>query len=126
MDPEAPLIDIRTFTHTRAGAAAGVFLLFAIAMFGSLLLVPLYYQNVRGQSALQAGLLLAPQGFGAMITMPIAGRLTDRYGPTLAARRRPAAGCDRDAAVRVRRRRTPRSCCCAAPASSWAWAWACR
>jgi EmrB/QacA subfamily drug resistance transporter len=85
---EAPLIDIRTFTHTRAGAAAGVFLLFAIAMFGSLLLVPLYFQNVRGQSALQAGLLMAPQGFGAMITMPIAGRLTDRYGPT----RLPAAG----------------------------------
>jgi EmrB/QacA subfamily drug resistance transporter len=85
---EAPLIDIRTFTHTRAGAAAGVFLLFAIAMFGSLLLLPLYFQNVRGQSALQAGLLMAPQGFGAMITMPIAGRLTDRYGPT----RLPAAG----------------------------------
>jgi EmrB/QacA subfamily drug resistance transporter len=83
-----PLIDIRTFTHTRAGAAAGVFLLFAIAMFGSLLLVPLYFQNVRGQSALEAGLLMAPQGFGAMITMPIAGRLTDRYGPT----RLPAAG----------------------------------
>ena len=85
---EAPLIDIRTFTHTRAGAAAGVFLLFAIAMFGSLLLLPLYFQNVRGQSALEAGLLMAPQGFGAMITMPIAGRLTDRYGPT----KLPAAG----------------------------------
>jgi EmrB/QacA subfamily drug resistance transporter len=85
---KAPLIDIRTFTHTRAGAAAGVFLLFAIAMFGSLLLLPLYFQNVRGQSTLQAGLLMAPQGFGAMITMPIAGRLTDRYGPT----RLPAAG----------------------------------
>jgi EmrB/QacA subfamily drug resistance transporter len=79
---EAPLIDIRTFTHTRAGAAAGIFMLFAIAMFGSLLLVPLYYQAVRGDTALQSGLLLAPQGFGAMITMPIAGRLTDRYGPT--------------------------------------------
>jgi EmrB/QacA subfamily drug resistance transporter len=85
---DAPLIDIRTFTHTRAGAAAGVFMLFAIAMFGSLLLVPLYFQTVRGQSALEAGLLMAPQGFGAMITMPIAGRLTDRYGPT----RLPAAG----------------------------------
>jgi EmrB/QacA subfamily drug resistance transporter len=85
---DAPLIDIRTFTHTRAGAAAGVFMLFAIAMFGSLLLVPLYYQAVRGDTALQSGLLLAPQGFGAMITMPIAGRLTDRYGPT----KLPAAG----------------------------------
>ncbi|MEZ5075861.1 MAG: DHA2 family efflux MFS transporter permease subunit [Solirubrobacterales bacterium] len=85
---EAPLIDIRTFTHTRAGAAAGVFLLFAIAFFGSMLLVPLYYQTIRGASALEAGLLLAPQGLGAMITMPLAGRLTDRYGPT----RWPAVG----------------------------------
>src|SRR3954447_14100771 len=33
---EKPLIDIRTFTRTRAGAAAGTFLLFAIAFFGSL------------------------------------------------------------------------------------------
>jgi EmrB/QacA subfamily drug resistance transporter len=42
---DAPLIDIRLFTHTRAGAAAGVFLLFAITVFGSMLLVPLYYQR---------------------------------------------------------------------------------
>src|SRR6201991_2022422 len=82
------LIDIRTFTQTRAGASAGVFLLFAIAFFGALLLIPLYYQTVRGASALESGLLLAPQGIGAMITMPLAGKLTDRYGPN----RLPAAG----------------------------------
>jgi EmrB/QacA subfamily drug resistance transporter len=75
------LIDIKTFTHTRAGSAAGTFLLFAVAFFGALLLIPLYYQTVRGASALEAGLLLAPQGIGAMITMPLAGKLTDKYGP---------------------------------------------
>jgi EmrB/QacA subfamily drug resistance transporter len=85
---ENPLIDIRTLTHSAAGAAAGTFLLFSIAFFGALLLIPLYYQTVRHVSALQAGLLLVPQGLGAMITMPIAGRLTDRYGP----RYLPAAG----------------------------------
>jgi EmrB/QacA subfamily drug resistance transporter len=77
-----PLIDLRTFVHTRAGMSAGVFFLFAISVFGSMLLVPLYYQSVRGASALQAGLLMAPGGFGAMLLMPLAGRLTDRYGPT--------------------------------------------
>ena len=82
------LIDIRTFTQTRAGASAGVFLLFAIAFFGALLLIPLYYQTVRGASALESGLLLAPQGLGAMITMPLAGKLTDRFGPN----RLPACG----------------------------------
>jgi EmrB/QacA subfamily drug resistance transporter len=85
---ETPLIDIRTFVQTPAGAAAGTFTLFAIAFFGALLLIPLYYQSVRGASALTAGLLLAPQGVGAMVTMPIAGRLTDRFGPTWL----PAAG----------------------------------
>ena len=83
-----PLIDLRTFAHTRAGAAAGTFLLFAISVFGTMLLVPLYFQAVRGASALQAGLLMAPGGFGAMLLMPVGGRLTDRYGPTWL----PAAG----------------------------------
>ncbi|HTU85155.1 MAG TPA: DHA2 family efflux MFS transporter permease subunit [Solirubrobacteraceae bacterium] len=83
-----PLIDLRTFAHSRAGAAAGTFLLFAISVFGTMLLVPLYFQSVRDASALQAGLLMAPGGFGAMILMPVAGSLTDRYGPTWL----PAAG----------------------------------
>ncbi len=78
----APLIDIRTFTRTAAGPAAGTLLLFAIAFFGSLLLIPLYYQTVRGASALEAGLLMAPLGLGSMITMSLAGMLTDRYGPS--------------------------------------------
>src|SRR5579875_327902 len=79
---EAPLLDIRLFLHSRAGAAAGLFLLFAISVFGSMLIVPLYFQVDRGASALTAGLLLAPGGLGAMLTMPLSGRLTDRRGPT--------------------------------------------
>jgi EmrB/QacA subfamily drug resistance transporter len=79
---EEPLIDIRTFTRTRAGAAAGTLMLFAIAFFGAMLLIPLYYQTVRGESALEAGLLLAPLGFGAMITTALGGKLSDRHGPT--------------------------------------------
>jgi MFS family permease len=45
-----------------------------------MLLLPLYLQTVRGESALTSGLLLAPQGLGAMLVMPIAGQLTDRTG----------------------------------------------
>jgi MFS family permease len=56
-------------------------MLFAIAFFGASLLFPLYFQEVRGEGALTAGLLLAPQGMGAMITMPIAGFLADKMGP---------------------------------------------
>ena len=55
--------------------------LFAMAFFGASLLFPSYFLQVRGESTLDAGLLLAPQGIGAMLTMPIAGILTDKIGP---------------------------------------------
>ena len=49
-------------------------------VFGAFLLLPLYFQAVRGESPLMAGVLLAPQGLGSMITMPIAGQLSDKIG----------------------------------------------
>src|SRR5207248_3379267 len=55
-------------------------LLVGIALFGALILLPLYYQLVRGESPLATGLLLVPQGVGAAVAMPIAGRLTDELG----------------------------------------------
>jgi EmrB/QacA subfamily drug resistance transporter len=75
-----PLIDVRLFTNRTFAAASATLVLFAIAVFGSFLLLPLYFQTVRGETAMQAGLLLAPQGLGAMLVMPIAGQLTDRTG----------------------------------------------
>ena len=74
------LIDLRLFKRRSVTASALTTLLFGSAFFGAMLLLPLYYQVVRARSALDAGLLLAPQGIGAMVMMPIAGRLTDRTG----------------------------------------------
>src|SRR4029453_12315798 len=51
---------------------------FVIAFMGAGLLFPSYFLQVRGESTLQAGLLMAPQGIGAMVTMPIAGMLADK------------------------------------------------
>ncbi|WP_240810023.1 DHA2 family efflux MFS transporter permease subunit [Actinomadura sp. WMMA1423] len=78
---ENPLIDLRLLKRRSVAAASGTMVLFMIAFMGAMLLLPLYYQTVRGEGALQSGLLLAPQGLGAMITMPIGGKLTDRIGP---------------------------------------------
>jgi len=75
-----PLIDLRLFLDRTFTTSSITLLLVVIAVFGSFLLLPLYFQAVRGESALQSGLLLAPQGFGSMITMPIAGSLADRTG----------------------------------------------
>ena len=76
-----PLIDLRLFTSRTLTVAVLAMALFAIAFFGASLLFPLYFQQVRGEDALGAGLLLAPQGIGAMLTMPVAGILADRIGP---------------------------------------------
>jgi EmrB/QacA subfamily drug resistance transporter len=75
-----PLIDVRLFRSPGFRAAALATLLLAAALFGTLLTVPLYYQVDRGRSALDAGLLLAPQGIGAAAMLPFSGRLTDRLG----------------------------------------------
>ncbi len=76
-----PLIDLRLFTNRNLTIAVITMTLFIVAFMGSMLLFPSYFLQVRGETTLNAGLLLAPQGLGAMLTMPIAGRLTDRIGP---------------------------------------------
>ena len=76
--PRHPLLDLRLLRNRNLSISLITMFLFAGAFFGGLLLVPTYFQQVRGESTLQAGLLVAPQGLGAMMTMPIAGRLSDR------------------------------------------------
>jgi EmrB/QacA subfamily drug resistance transporter len=77
--PEHPLLDLRLFKNRNLTVSLITMFLFASAFFGGLLLVPTYFQEVRGESTLHAGLLVAPQGLGAMCTMPIAGRLVDKH-----------------------------------------------
>jgi len=75
-----PLLDIRLYANrVFAGASLTTFGLGA-ALFGAMILVPLYYQEVRGLSVIDTGLLNGPQGIGALLAMPIAGRLADRLG----------------------------------------------
>jgi EmrB/QacA subfamily drug resistance transporter len=76
-----PIIDLHLFRARAFTASSGLMFVGGLSIFGGLLLLPLYYQQARGQSALDAGLLLAPQGLGMMIALPIVGRLTDRIGP---------------------------------------------
>ncbi len=76
--PEHPLLDLRLFKDRNLTIATIVMFLFAGSFFGALLLVPTYFQEIRGESVLKAGLLVAPQGLGAMLTMPVAGALVDK------------------------------------------------
>src|SRR5882757_1261311 len=76
---DQPLIDLRLFKVRSFSASAALLFLSGLSLYGGMLLLPLYYQQVRGASALAAGLLLAPQGVGSLLTR-WAGGLTDRIG----------------------------------------------
>jgi EmrB/QacA subfamily drug resistance transporter len=76
-----PLVQLRLFTNRYMTVAVVTMALFAMAFFGASLLFTLYFQQVRGESPVMSGWLVAPQGFGAMLTMPVAGFLADRIGP---------------------------------------------
>jgi EmrB/QacA subfamily drug resistance transporter len=75
-----PLIDVRLFARRGFAAAALTNLVLGMALFGVALLLPLYFEIVRGRTPLQTGLLLIPQGLGAALAMPVVGSLTDRIG----------------------------------------------
>ncbi|MFE3051885.1 DHA2 family efflux MFS transporter permease subunit [Nocardia sp. NPDC059239] len=75
-----PLIDLRLFTRRSFSASVIVGAFVGVATFASLFAIPLYLQAVRGHDVFQAGLLLAPLGVGAAVTMPFAGRFSDRLG----------------------------------------------
>ncbi|HEX3318719.1 MAG TPA: MFS transporter [Solirubrobacteraceae bacterium] len=76
-----PLVDVRLFANRTFAAAGGTTFAFVGTLFAAMLLFPLYEQSLRGASALDAGLLLAPQGLATMIAMPLGGKLGDKVGP---------------------------------------------
>jgi EmrB/QacA subfamily drug resistance transporter len=76
-----PLLDLRLFKNRNFTIANICMFVMGATLFGSMFLLPLYYQIARGQSPWQAGLLMAPQGIGAALLMRTSGTITDRTGP---------------------------------------------
>ncbi|MEO6085179.1 MAG: MFS transporter, partial [Umezawaea sp.] len=64
-----PLIDVRLFRHRSFATSSALLFLARVSIFGAMFLMPLYYQQVRGHSALTAGLLMAPQGIGTVLAL---------------------------------------------------------
>jgi EmrB/QacA subfamily drug resistance transporter len=77
---DEPLLDVRLFRSASFSAAALTTFVLGACLFGAMIIMPLYFQLVRGEDAVTTGLLLIPQGVGAALAMPLAGRFTDRVG----------------------------------------------
>lgn len=76
-----PLLDLRVFSFSAFRKSLLVTLLAMVALFGMIVVLPLFLQDVRRLDTLTTGLLLLPGGVLMAVLSPITGRLYDRYGP---------------------------------------------
>ncbi len=75
------LLDLRVFQSRQFSISIGLVLVSFMALFGTIILLPLYMQNVLGHDTLATGLTLLPGGLVMGLLAPFVGRLYDRYGP---------------------------------------------
>ena len=75
----APILDLRILKLRIFDAALAVTITFSAVLFGTLLLSPVFLQELLGYNAWQAGLVQAPRGIAAMISMMVVGNLA-RFG----------------------------------------------
>ncbi|WP_444851308.1 MFS transporter [Neoaquamicrobium sediminum] len=78
-----PLIDMRLLSRPGFTMAVVTSGLTGAAMYGGLLLFPLYFQEVLRQTPTEAGLMLLAMGLGSALALPFAGVLSDQKGPAV-------------------------------------------
>jgi MFS transporter, DHA2 family, lincomycin resistance protein len=79
---DSALLDLRTFRSRSFSLAIILVVVVMAALFGSLVLLPIYLQQVLGLDTLTVGLMLLPGGILMGVIAPIVGALFDKYGPT--------------------------------------------
>jgi DHA2 family lincomycin resistance protein-like MFS transporter len=76
------LLDLRTFRSRQFTLSITMIVVSMLALFGTVILLPIYLQNVLGLDTLGTGLLLLPGGLLMGLLGPVVGRIYDRIGPT--------------------------------------------
>ncbi|GAA4185477.1 DHA2 family efflux MFS transporter permease subunit [Gryllotalpicola kribbensis] len=80
---ERALLDLRPFLVRNFTISVVVMVIMMVALFGTIIVLPIYMQTVLGISSLLAGLLLLPGGLVMGLFAPAVGRVYDRRGPTV-------------------------------------------
>ncbi len=76
----APMLDVRLFRNPRFSASSAAISLAFFALFGTIFFLTQYLQDVRGYSALDAGVRTMPVALGLVLGGPLSARLTARLG----------------------------------------------
>jgi len=77
----APLLDLRAFNFRMFTVSVLLMVVAMMALFGGVILLPLYLQEVRGLGSLETGLALLPGGLAMGLLGPVIGRAFDKVGP---------------------------------------------
>jgi len=75
-----PLLELRVFGSSDFTRGVILIWISQIALIGSILMVPLFLQNLLGYTPLQSGLTTLPMALGSVVFMPIGGKLFDKVG----------------------------------------------
>jgi len=78
---KSPLLDLRLFGNSTFRNASLMGYVSTVALFGAEFLMPVYLQSLRGQTALETGLILLPMAIAGGVLVTLSGRLYDRVGP---------------------------------------------
>ena len=78
---DAPLLDLRAFNFRMFTVSVLLMVVAMMALFGGVILLPLYLQEIRGLGSLETGLALLPGGLAMGLLGPVIGRLFDKVGP---------------------------------------------
>ncbi|MDR7236810.1 DHA2 family efflux MFS transporter permease subunit [Neobacillus drentensis] len=80
LSQERPLLNFRIYKYPMFALSSAISMVVTMAMFSGMLLLPIYVQNIRGISPMDAGLMLLPGAILMAIMMPVTGKLFDKFG----------------------------------------------
>ncbi|WP_372456822.1 MDR family MFS transporter [Cellulomonas xiejunii] len=75
------LLDLRTFRSRTFAVGVALMAVMMVALFGVIIMLPIYAQDVLGVDTLRTGLMLLPGGLLMGLLAPAVGRAYDRVGP---------------------------------------------
>jgi DHA2 family lincomycin resistance protein-like MFS transporter len=78
---DSPLLDLRAFNFRMFTVSTLLMVVAMMALFGGIILLPLYLQNVLHLPPMETGLALLPGGLAMGMLGPVIGRIFDKVGP---------------------------------------------
>ncbi len=78
-----PLVDLRVLKNRNFAVGCGLIFMLGCALYSTITILPLFYQELLGYTAFAAGLVVGPRGIGSIIGMPVIAYLGNKIDPRI-------------------------------------------